>query len=282
VARFFLARARDGLENPSVRTPLEELQSPKGAWKVEICQRDDGNFQVFLMRWIDEVAPDYGNVASFWSQVRTSVSITDSVEAARRIGRDLLRSHARDEYADEPETLTETSKFLSFVLRHAPASVGVVLDDNGWVEIDHLVEQCRAHGRAFSRDLVEAVVASSPKRRFAISEDGRRVRANQGHSIQVELGYEPAQPPEWLFHGTVASNLPPIRSGGLKNMGRHNVHLSPDAATARNVGMRRGKPILLRIAAARMHRDGHVFYLSANGVWLTEEVPPEYIEFPEP
>jgi hypothetical protein len=91
------------LENPVVRTPLEEMQSPKGEWKVEICQRDDGNFQVFLMRWMDEVVPDYGHVASFWSEVRTAASITDSVEAARRIGRDLLRTHARDEYEDGPE-----------------------------------------------------------------------------------------------------------------------------------------------------------------------------------
>lgn len=182
----------------------------------------------------------------------------------------------------DQKTLTALSKFLSFVLRHRPESVGVVMDRAGWVEIDHLVEKCRAHGKPLTRELVETIVATSPKQRFAISEDGQRVRASQGHSIEVELGYEPTQPPEWLFHGTVAASLPAIRSAGLQKMSRHHVHLSPDTATARIVGMRRGKPLVLRIAAARMHRDGHIFYLSTNGVWLTEQVPPEYIEFDEP
>ena len=181
-----------------------------------------------------------------------------------------------------PKTVTAYSKFLSFVLRHEPGAIGVTLDRNGWVEIDHLVEQCRAHGKQLSREILETIVATSPKQRFAISEDGQRVRASQGHSIDVELGYAPQEPPEQLFHGTVSSSLPSIRSTGLQKMDRHHVHLSPDLATAQTVGMRRGKPVVLRIAAARMHRAGHVFFLSANGVWLTERVPPEYIEFPEP
>ncbi|MFZ5890451.1 MAG: RNA 2'-phosphotransferase [Myxococcota bacterium] len=148
------------------------------------------------------------------------------------------------------------------------------------MEIEHLVEKCRAHGKALSRGIVETIVATSPKQRFAISEDGRLVRANQGHSIEIDLGYEPKEPPELLFHGTVSSSLASIRSAGLKRMDRHHVHLSPDVETARAVGMRRGKPVVLRIAAARMHREGHVFFLSANGVWLIERVPPEYIQFP--
>lgn len=182
----------------------------------------------------------------------------------------------------DPKTLTAYSKFLSFVLRHEPGAIGVTLDRNGWVEIDRLVEQCRAHGKPLTREILETIVATSPKQRFAISEDGQRVRASQGHSIDVELGYAPQAPPEQLFHGTVSSSLSSIRSTGLQKMDRHHVHLSPDLATAQAVGMRRGKPVILRIAAARMHRDGHVFFLSANGVWLTERVPPDYIEFPEP
>lgn len=185
-----------------------------------------------------------------------------------------------------PETdaraLVRLSKFLAFVLRHDPGAVGVQLDGQGWVDIDHLVERCRAHGKVLSREAIQAVVAGSPKRRFAISEDGRRVRASQGHSIDVDLGYQPAPPPELLFHGTVAANLPAIGRSGLERRGRHHVHLSPDAATARTVGARRGRPVVLLVAAGRMHRDGHLFYESANGVWLTDRVPPEYIEFPAP
>ena len=176
--------------------------------------------------------------------------------------------------------MTHLSKFLSWVLRHEPGAIGLELDRNGWVEIDRLLEACRAHGEMLSRDLLAEIVATSPKQRFAISEDGLRIRASQGHSIEIELGYQPEEPPELLFHGTVASSVAAIRADGLSRMERHHVHLSPDVATARSVGMRRGKPVVLRIAAGRMRRDGHVFFLSANGVWLTEHVPPGYIEFP--
>ncbi|WP_394843549.1 RNA 2'-phosphotransferase [Pendulispora brunnea] len=176
-------------------------------------------------------------------------------------------------------SLTEMSKFLSYVLRHAPGSIGVVLDSNGWAEIDQLLERCRAHGKPISRETLETIVATSAKQRYAISEDGRRVRANQGHSIEVDLGYMPVDPPEVLFHGTVTSSVDAIRAGGLQKMNRHHVHLSADIETARHVGMRRGKPVVLRIAAGRMHRDGHVFFRSDNGVWLTESVPQDYIEW---
>lgn len=180
----------------------------------------------------------------------------------------------------DPKAITDLSKFLSFVLRHKPEAVGLEIDPNGWVEIEQLVEKCHQHGKTLTKGIVEAIVTTSPKRRFAISEDGLRVRANQGHSIEIDLGYEPKEPPGLLFHGTVSSSIESIRSAGLKRMDRHHVHLSPDVATARAVGIRRGKPIVLQIAAVRMHRDGHAFFLSTNGVWLTERVPPEYIHFP--
>jgi putative RNA 2'-phosphotransferase len=179
------------------------------------------------------------------------------------------------------EQLTSLSKFLSFVLRHEPEAIELRLDPQGWAEIEELLARCQAHGKALSRPILEEIVATSPKRRFAISDDGRRIRANQGHSIDVDLGYAPAQPPEVLFHGTIAAALPSIRAEGLRKMQRHHVHLSPDEETARIVAQRRGKPAILRIAAALMHGAGHVFYLSTNGVWLTDAVPPQYLEIPE-
>lgn len=173
---------------------------------------------------------------------------------------------------------TRVSKFLSFVLRHRPDSIGIELDDAGWVEVETLLRRSQASGTAIARAELEEVVATSPKRRFALSEDGLRIRASQGHSVEVELGYQPATPPEQLFHGTVASALESIRAQGLTRMARHHVHLSPDRATATNVGQRRGAPIVLTVRAGQMHRAGFVFYVSANGVWLTEHVPPEFLD----
>ena len=177
-------------------------------------------------------------------------------------------------------SLTRLSKFLSFVLRHQPGSIGLTLDPAGWAEVDDLLQRCGQHGRELSRAQLEEIVATSPKRRFALSDDGRRVRASQGHSIEVDLGYAPAAPPELLYHGTVAASLDAIRAAGLQRMERHHVHLSPDVGTARTVGARRGKPVVLVVAAGRMHRDGHAFFRSENGVWLVEAVPPAYLEFP--
>jgi putative RNA 2'-phosphotransferase len=171
-----------------------------------------------------------------------------------------------------------TSRFLSLVLRHRPETIGLTLDSAGWVAVDALLAQCRAHGRELSRETLRDIVATSPKQRFMLSDDGDRIRASQGHSVPVALGYAPAVPPELLFHGTVATKLAAIRATGLRKMSRHHVHLSPDVATARAVASRRGPPVILRVAAGRMHADGHVFYLSANGVWLTDEVPARYLE----
>ncbi len=179
-----------------------------------------------------------------------------------------------------PKGRTQLSKFLSLVLRHRPEIIGLELDAGGWAEISELLDKCRAHGQPLSRETLEEIVATSPKRRFAISDDGRRVRASQGHSVEVELGYQPCEPPDFLFHGTVAASLAAIRADGLQPMGRHHVHLSPDVETARAVGMRRGVPVVLQVAAGRMQRAGHLFFRSANGVWLTSEVPPGYIDFP--
>ncbi|HET9956099.1 MAG TPA: RNA 2'-phosphotransferase [Polyangiaceae bacterium] len=177
----------------------------------------------------------------------------------------------------DDEQRTASSKFLSYVLRHEPGAIGVALDAKGWVDIDVLLAGCAKHGRAISRAELDEVVINSPKQRFAISEDGRRIRANQGHSVSVDLGYEPVAPPDVLFHGTVARRLPSIREKGLRSMQRHHVHLSADEATARIVGSRRGKPVILRIDARAMLGAGHVFFLTPNGVWLTESVPSPFI-----
>lgn len=172
------------------------------------------------------------------------------------------------------------SKFLSYALRHRPDRVGLTLDDGGWALVDNLLEACRRHGHPISRDELEDVVATNEKKRFSFSDDGRRIRANQGHSVPVELGLEPVEPPELLYHGTVARFLDSIRQEGLTRGKRHHVHLSPDEATARRVGQRRGRPVILVVESGRMHRDGREFLLSANGVWLTDWVPPEYLRFP--
>jgi len=172
---------------------------------------------------------------------------------------------------------TAISKFLSYVLRHEPTAVGIMLDAGGWVAVDVLLDACTQHGRPLSRVELDEIVATSSKRRFALSDDGQRIRANQGHSTAVELGYAPAEPPDVLFHGTVGRVLPSIRAHGLQRMERHHVHLSSDEATARAVGGRRGKPVILRIDARAMREAGYVFFVTPNGVWLTDTVPPSFV-----
>jgi putative RNA 2'-phosphotransferase len=175
------------------------------------------------------------------------------------------------------DKLIKTSKFLSLVLRHEPELIGLTLDSAGWVSVSELLRACRAHGRPLTPDELRELVAADDKQRFSFSEDGRRIRANQGHSIPVELGYDPAAPPAVLYHGTTEKFLPSIRKEGLKKGSRHHVHLSPDEETARRVGGRRGRPLVLKVESGRMHEAGYVFFRSANGVWLTEHVPPDYL-----
>jgi putative RNA 2'-phosphotransferase len=172
------------------------------------------------------------------------------------------------------------SKFLSFVLRHRPDAIGLTLDGAGWVAVDELLRCAADNGRPFSLEELTAVVGSNDKQRFAFSEDRRRIRASQGHSVQIALGYTPEDPPERLYHGTVARVLDAIRREGLQKRARSHVHLSARSETAVDVGKRRGVPVVLTVQAAAMAADGHLFYLTPNRVWLTEEVPPRYILFP--
>ncbi|WP_137994511.1 RNA 2'-phosphotransferase [Streptomyces vilmorinianum] len=173
----------------------------------------------------------------------------------------------------------KVSKYLSKHLRHQPERIGLVLDANGWTEIDTLLRAAAEHGFPISRAELDHVVAVNDKKRFAI--EGTRIRASQGHTVQVDLDLPVAEPPAYLYHGTVAASLAAIRAEGLRPMARHHVHLSPDRETATRVGARRGRPVVLSVDAGAMHRAGHVFHLSANGVWLTDAVPPEYLRFPD-
>ncbi|MEV7519044.1 RNA 2'-phosphotransferase [Streptomyces sp. NPDC091371] len=177
---------------------------------------------------------------------------------------------------DERRTV-KVSKYVSKHLRHQPERIGLVLDPHGWVEIDDLLSAASAHGFPFTRAELDHVVATNDKRRFAV--DGTRIRASQGHTVPVDLDLPEAEPPAYLYHGTVAASLDAIRAEGLRPMARHHVHLSPDRETATRVGARRGRPVVLSVDAAAMRAAGHVFRISANGVWLVDSVPPRFLRF---
>ena len=170
------------------------------------------------------------------------------------------------------------SKRLSLVLRHRPESVGLRLDREGWVGVAELLDALGAHGTRLTRDDLDRVVETNDKQRLEWDRDADRIRARQGHSVEVELGLEPASPPAVLFHGTPRRNLDSILATGLDRRGRHHVHLSSDPATARRVGARRGDPVVLVVDAAGMAGAGAEFWLSTNGVWLTDSVPADRLQ----
>ena len=173
-----------------------------------------------------------------------------------------------------------TSKFLSLVLRHQPETIGIELDEMGWVQVDELLAALNRHGRDMTRRQLASLVADNDKQRFAFSDDGQSIRANQGHSIEVELDHPITAPPEILLHGTPQKFVESIRKKGIKKLKRHDVHLHEDLKVAKDVGDRRGKAVILRIRSGEMHEAGHEFYLTPNKVWLVDNVPPEFIEFP--
>jgi putative RNA 2'-phosphotransferase len=175
---------------------------------------------------------------------------------------------------------TKTSKMLSLILRHEPKRVGLKLGSAGWVDVSDLLDAVNKSGVLLTLDQLKHVVETNAKKRFAFSEDGQRIRASQGHSVEVDLQYKPQVPPELLYHGTATRFLEGIRQRGLQKMDRHDVHLSAETKMTLQVGGRHGKPVLLTIRAGDMHRAGHVFRCSANGVWLVDHVPPQFIEFP--
>ncbi|WP_052847451.1 RNA 2'-phosphotransferase [Streptomyces avicenniae] len=175
------------------------------------------------------------------------------------------------------------SKYLSRHLRHDPARIGITLDAQGWTPVAALLDAARRHGFPITPDELAEVVATNDKRRYALdgTGDDLRIRASQGHTVEVDLGLPPAEPPAHLFHGTTARHVSAILDEGLRPMGRHHVHLSPDRETATRVGARRGRPVVLTVDSGAMHRDGGTFHLSDNGVWLTDAVPPAYLRVRE-
>ncbi|MFE7105875.1 RNA 2'-phosphotransferase [Streptomyces sp. NPDC057575] len=177
---------------------------------------------------------------------------------------------------DERRTV-KVSKYLSKHLRHQPERIGITLDAKGWVPIDTLLRAMARNNVPLTRAELDHVVAVNDKQRFAV-ENGR-IRASQGHTVPVDLDLPPAEPPAYLYHGTVGHALDSIRNEGLRPMARTHVHLSPDRETATRVGARRGRPVVLSVDAGAMHRAGHTFHVSANGVWLTTSVPPEFLRF---
>lgn len=173
--------------------------------------------------------------------------------------------------------LVRLSKFLSKHLRHDPAGLGLELQPGGWVEVAALLSACARRGVPISRSQLEEIVRSSDKQRFALDADGRKIRANQGHSVEVDLQLAPATPPAELYHGTAERLVATILREGLKKMTRHHVHLSSEVEMARKVGGRHGRPVVLAVAAAAMHAEGVAFFRSENGVWLVDAVAPQFL-----
>lgn len=171
------------------------------------------------------------------------------------------------------------SKFLNLVLRHAPETIQLQLDRNGWANVDELIIKCHQFGKEFDFELLEEVVETNDKKRFTFNDDLTKIRVNQGHSIDVELNLNEFEPNAFLYHGTVEKFIDLIKKEGLQKMSRQYVHLSKDKETAIKVGSRRGKPVVLKVDAPKMFENGFRFYLSENNVWLIDEVPAKYIDF---
>lgn len=178
----------------------------------------------------------------------------------------------------DEKQLTRISKFLSKYLRHEPATLGLTLEVGGWVLVEDLLKACAKHNFPITKVQLDEVVEKNNKKRFSFDESGKKIRANQGHSVEVDLQLAPQRPPSVLYHGTAEKNLASVMSVGIEKRARHHVHLSKDIATAKNVGSRHGKPVVLAIDAESMQKAGFIFYCSDNGVWLTDCVPVEFIK----
>lgn len=174
--------------------------------------------------------------------------------------------------------LVKISKYLSKHLRHQPERLGLTLETGGWVRVSDLLKACARNNFPVSPEELKEVVGKNDKKRFSFDETGEKIRANQGHSVAIDLQLKAQTPPAKLFHGTAVQNIRMIREHGLLKMGRHHVHLSADAATARRVGIRHGKPVIFEIDTAGMVAEGFEFFISENGVWLVEAVPPEFLK----
>lgn len=184
----------------------------------------------------------------------------------------------------KPETeerrLERLSKFISMILRHKPEAIGITLDEHGWADVDELIKGINETGEEieFSKDTLETIVKTDKKQRYSFSQDRTLIRANQGHSIPVDVELEKKEPPKVLYHGTGVKSVKAIQEQGLLPMERLYVHLSTDVETATNVGKRHGTPVIFQVNAEQMQKDGYDFFQSVNGVWLTKEVPTKYLE----
>jgi len=175
--------------------------------------------------------------------------------------------------------LTTKSKFLALVLRHKPEEIGLSLDEHGWAVVTELVEKMNSHGSDITSEQLDEIVRTDSKKRYSFSEDRMKIRANQGHSVSVDVGLREAVPPMYLYHGTADKSCDSIERVGLKKMSRLHVHLSVDRATAVKVGERHGRVVVYKVFAKDMHNDGFKFFLSENNVWLTDSVPAKYLQF---
>ncbi len=191
-----------------------------------------------------------------------------------------VSNHLR-KIAGKGDKLVQLGKYLAFLLRHDrkkwsdPGSIGLKMDKHGWVNIDELI---RKSEKPLTRELVEEIVRTNNKKRYRISDDGERIRASQGHSFEVDLGLEPVEPPEYLYHGTATRFLDSIMKKGIEKRGRQDVHLSKDEETAVKVGKRHGTPVVLRIEAGKMHKKGYKCKLGDDQAWLTDGIPLEFIQ----
>lgn len=174
--------------------------------------------------------------------------------------------------------LTQISKFLSLVLRHQPETISIQLDQNGWTNVNELIEKANNYGIKFDRETLIHIVATNQKKRFAFNDKLDKIRASQGHSVEIELGYANQKPPVVLFHGTADKFAQSIIDTGLEKRNRQHVHLSSDLETAIKVGQRHGKPFVFKVFAEQMYNDNFQFFISDNGVWLTDNVPTKYLK----
>ncbi len=172
---------------------------------------------------------------------------------------------------------TKLSKFLSLILRHQPEVIGLSLNSNGWADVNELISKLTSSGKQIDFETLENVVETDNKKRYRFNDDKSKIRANQGHSLNIDLGYEPKVPPRILYHGTGQKYEDSILKTGIEKRDRHHVHLSTDIETAKNVGQRHGKPIIFEILAEAMYNDGYEFFVSENGVWLTHNIPVKYL-----
>lgn len=172
----------------------------------------------------------------------------------------------------------DKSRFLSLILRHKPETIGLTLDNSGWVEVTQLLLQMNNNGQKIDLNELEHIVRTNDKKRFEFNEDKTKIRASQGHSLGVDLQYESKTPPNILYHGTSTKSVESINKSGLLKLKRDHVHLSGDFCTATKVGSRHGKPVIFEVLAAQMHEEGYKFYQSTNGVWLTDHVPSKFLK----